>query len=85
MTHEPDLFRKLYQTKLRVDDTKTFQIFGVPIGNAKITRKVKFHSEAPLIKCHQQPYNSSFLSSLESSFYCINDNRYVLALVNGIE
>ena len=42
MTREPDFYRKLYHTKFRGDDTKTFQIFGIPIGNAKITRKVKF-------------------------------------------
>ena len=39
MTREPYLYRKLYQNKFRSDDTKIFQIFGVPIGNAKITRK----------------------------------------------
>ena len=31
MTREPDFYRKLYQTKFMGDDTKTFQIFGVPI------------------------------------------------------
>ena len=40
MTCEPDLYRRLYQTKFRGDDTKIFQIFGGPIGNAKITRKL---------------------------------------------
>ena len=49
MTCEPDLYGKLYQTKFRVDYKKTFQIFGAPIGNAKITRKVQFHPAAPVI------------------------------------
>ena len=46
MTREPDSYKKLYQTKFRGDDTKTFQIFGVPIVNEKITRKLKFHPAA---------------------------------------
>ena len=85
MTHEPYLYRELYQTKFRSDDTKTFQIFGVPIGNAKITRKLQFHPAAPVIKYHQKKYNSSYLSSLASAFHFINDNRSVPALVNIIE
>ena len=85
MTHEPYFFRELYQTKFRSDDTKIFQICGVPIGNAKITRKVKFHLVAPVMKYHQKTYNSCCFISLESSFHCINDNRYVLYLVNSIE
>ena len=40
MTYEPDFYKELYQTKFRGDDTKKIQIFGVPIGNTKITRKV---------------------------------------------
>ena len=49
MTREPDLYGKLSQTKSRDDYTKTFQIFGAPIGNAKITRIVQFHPVAPVI------------------------------------
>ena len=60
MTREPDLYRKLYQTEFRGDDTKTFQISGVPIGNAKITRKVQFRPAAPVIKYHQKTSNSFF-------------------------
>ena len=40
MISEPDLCRKVYQTRFTGDVTKTFQIFGVPIGNAKITGKL---------------------------------------------
>ena len=64
MTHEPDFYRKLYQNKFRGDDTKIFQIFGVPIGNAKITRKVQFRPAATVMKYHQKTYNSCCLSSL---------------------
>ena len=75
----------MYQDKFRGDDTKTYQIFGVPIGNAKITRKVRFHPASPVIKYHQKTYNSCCLSSLESAFHCIGDNRAVPTLVNRIE
>ena len=39
----------MYQTKFRGDDTKTHQIFGVTIGNEKITMKVQLHPAAPVI------------------------------------
>ena len=64
---------------------KIFQIFRVPIGNAKITRKLQFHPEAPVIKYHQKTYNICYLSSLASSFNCIGYNRAVPPLVNLIE
>ena len=70
----------MYQTKFRGDDTKTYQIFGVPIGNAKITRNVQFHPASPAIKYHQKKSNSFFLSSLASDFHCIGDNRDIYAL-----
>ena len=60
MTREQDLYRKLYQTNFRGDATKTFQIFGVPIGDTKIKRKVHFHPAAPVIKYHQNISNSFF-------------------------
>ena len=85
MTREPDFYRKLYQNKFRGDDTKTFQTFGVPIGNAKITRKIHFHPAEPLIKYHQRTSNSCYLSGLASDFYCINDNRAIPDLLNSIE
>ena len=76
---------KLYKTKFRGDDTKTYQIFGVPISNSKMTRKVQFHPEAPLIKYHQNSSNSCFLSILASSFHYYDDDRAVSSLVNCIE
>ena len=64
---------------------QNFQIFGVPIGNAKIARKLQFHLAAQVMKYHQKTYNSCCLSSLASAFHCINDNRSILALLNSIE
>ena len=75
----------MYQNKFRGDDTKTFQIFGVLIGNAKITRKLKFQPASPLIKYYQNTSNNCCLSSLESAFHCINDNSDVPDLVNIVE
>ena len=48
------IYIKKNQNKFRGDDTKTHQISGVPIGNAKITRNVQFHQAEPLIKYHQK-------------------------------
>ena len=75
----------MYQTKFWVDDTNTYQVYGVPIGNAKITRKVRFHPTEPLIKYHQNTSNSYCLGSLELSFHCIDENWAVSALVNIIK
>ena len=85
MTCEPDFYKKMYQTKFKSDDTKLFQIFGGPIGNSKIARKVQFRLAASVMKYHQKKSYSCSLSSLASAFCCINENRDVLALVNIIE
>ena len=76
---------KLYETKFRGDTTHDYQKFGVPIGNAKMNKKVMFRTEAPLIKYHQKISNSCCLSSLVSAFQCIDDNRAVTVLTNLIE
>ena len=55
------------------------------MGNAKMTRKVKFHPAAHLIKNHQNRYNSCCFSSLTPAFHCIGDNGAVPALMNCIE
>ena len=85
MTFEPYFLRRMYQTKFRGDYTKAFQMFGIPMGNAKITRRVQFHPAAPLIKYHQKTSNNCCLSSLKSAFHCIKNNRAVPALVNCTE
>ena len=82
MTCEPVFYRELYQTKFRGDDTKIFQIFGVPIGNANITRKVQFYLAELEMKYHQKTYSSYCFSTLASAFHCINENRAVLSFLN---
>ena len=84
-THELDFYRKLYQEEFRGDDKKIYTIFGVPISNAKETRKVQFHPSAPVIKYHQKSSNSCCLSSLASDFRCIKENMDLPALVKSIE
>ena len=39
MTRKPYFLKRLYQTKFRGDNTKTYQIFGVTIANAKNDKK----------------------------------------------
>ena len=75
---------KLYQTKFRGDDTKTYLIFRVPIGNEKTTRKVQLNPAAPVIKYHQKSSNSCCLSILASAFKYIFENRAAHSLVNSI-
>ena len=62
-----------------------YQVFGVHIGNAKTTKKVKFHPVEPVIKYHQKLSTSCCLSILSSAFQFICDNRSVPSLMNHIE
>ena len=39
MTREPYFYKRLNQNKFRGDDTKTYQLFAIPIVNAKTTEK----------------------------------------------
>ena len=63
MTREPDIYREPFQTTFRGDDKK-IQIFGVPIGHAKITRNVQFNLAAPVMKYQQKLSYSCCLISL---------------------
>ena len=58
---------------------------GVTIHKEKMTKKLQFHPEAPLIQYQQKSPTSCCLSSLALAFHCIGDNRAVSALVNHIE
>ena len=48
-------------------------------------KKIWFHPESPVLKYHQELFNSFCLSSLASDFYVINDNRAGTELTNRIE
>ena len=75
----------MYQTKFRGDYTKTYQIFGVSIGNSKITGKVQFHPAVSVTKYHQKKSNICCLSSFTSAFKCIGGSKAVPSLLNSIE
>ena len=57
-------------------------MFGVPIGNEIIIRKVQFHPAAPVIKYNKKTSNSCCLSSLASSFTCSDYNWAIPTLLN---
>ena len=85
MTRELYFYNLFYQKMFRGDDTKTYQLFAVPIGNEKITYEINFNPSESVIKYHQKASNSCCLSSLASDFHSIDDNRDVTDLVNRIE
>ena len=64
MTRELDFYNLFYQMNTRGDDTKTYQLFEVPIGSAKTTNEMIFYPESPILKEHQKEYNSCCLCSL---------------------
>ena len=41
-TREPDFYKKTLSKNIRDQDIKTYQLFVVPIDNAKITEKYSF-------------------------------------------
>ena len=53
-TCEPGLYKKLFQSHDDTQDTYTFKLFQVPIGNSKCVENVKFHNDAPMLKCCQK-------------------------------
>ena len=70
---------------IKGQENKTYQLYVVTMGNAKIAEKIEFHLEAPVIKYHQESYNSCCLSILAAPFHSIGDNRAVTDLENSIE
>ena len=76
---------KTLSENIRGQETKTYQLFVVPIGNAKTPENIYFLPEAPVLQYHQQSSNSCCLGSLSSAFYIIGDNRNTTDLANSIE
>ena len=69
---------------LDVQEKKTYPLFVVPIGNAKINKLV-FHPESPVLKYHQKSSNSCCLRSSASDFHSIGDNRAKTSLADRIK
>ena len=74
-TLENDFYRKLFQRHDDTQDKNKFQIFDVPIGNSKCVEKLKFHSNAPMLKYCQKSLNSCCFSSLVSDFAIIEQTK----------
>ena len=68
-TRKPDFCRKIFQIHDNTQDTKSFKIFQVPIGNSKCVEIFKFHSDAPMLKYFQKSLNICCFSILLSAFY----------------
>ena len=84
-TREPDLYRKIYQRHEKTQDTNTFKMFEVPIGNEKCVEEMKFHSKPPILKYCQNSLNICCLSSLASAFDSINQTKAVNSIAMSIE
>ena len=48
-THEPDFYKKLFKNHDNEQETDTFRIFQVSIGNAKVVKSFVFHKDAPIL------------------------------------
>ena len=67
-THEPDLYRKIYQNNYETQDINTFKTFVVPIDSSKNMEEIKFNTDTPMLKYRQNTSNSCCFSSLASYF-----------------
>ena len=74
-TPEPDLHNRTFQIHSDTQDTNTFKIFQVPIGNSKCVENFKFHNDAPMLKYCQKLLNSYYFSCLASSFTRIEQTK----------
>ena len=52
-THEPDFYKKIYQSHDDTQDTNTLKMLVVTIGNAKNVDESNFHIDAPTLKYNQ--------------------------------
>ena len=86
MVHINQIYIKQnYQTNIKGQEIKTYQLYVVPIGNEKITETIEFHPESPVLKYHQKSSNSCCFGSLSSNFHSIGYNWVVTDLENCIE
>ena len=75
ITCEPGFYKKTFQRHDNTQDTNTFKIFQVPIGNSKCMKKFKFHNDSPMLNYSRKSLNSCCLSSLASAFASIKKNK----------
>ena len=67
-TREPDFYKKLFHSYDNEQETESYRIFEVPIGNAKVVKAFVFHKDAPTLKFRQKSLNSCCFRSLASAF-----------------
>ena len=67
--------KKTFRSHEDTQDTNTFKIFEVPIGNSKCVEFFKFRNDAPMLKYCQKSLNSCCFSSLESEFASIEKTK----------
>ena len=48
-TREPDFYKKVFHNHDNEQETDSFRIFEVPIGNAKVVKAFVFHKYAPTL------------------------------------
>ena len=77
--------KKLFQSHDDTQDTNTFKIFQVPIGDSKCVENYKFHNNDPMLKYGQKFFNCYSFSSLELSFASIEQTKVNNAIALRIE
>ena len=80
-----NLIRKIFQSHDKTQDTYTFKMFEVLIGRFKLCGKIKFHSKAPMLKYHQNSFDSFCFSGLFSAFSSINQTESLNSIAMRIE
>ena len=84
-THEPDFYKKKFQSHNYTQDTNIFKFFQVPIGNSKWVKISNFHNDTPMLKYCQKSLNSCFFSSLVSALAIIEQTKDANAISLRIE
>ena len=79
-TREPDFYKKLFQNHYNEQETDSFRIFEVPIGNAKVVKSFVFHKDAPTLIFRQKALNSCCFSNLASAFISIKQIKAANAI-----
>ena len=72
--------KKLFQNHDNEQETYSFRIFEVPIGNAKVVKSFVFHKDAPALIFCQKSLNSCCFSSLASAFVSIKQFKAANAI-----
>ena len=74
-TRDPYFYKIFFQSDDDTQDTNTFKLIQVPIGNAKCVESFKFQNDAPIFKYFQNSLDTCCFSSLASAFASINHNK----------